>query len=233
VGRAAGFHRWTDLLFAHWRFPAADVQRLLPDGMELDTWDGEAWVGLVPFQMSGVRPWWSCAVPGVSTFPETNVRTYVIRRGVPGVWFFSLDAASRLAVNIGRALWNLNYFRADMSLERTAQQVHYRSRRSAISAPQATSDILATLFGSPDETGATQGTVEHFLVERYFLYCSGRQGELYRGQVHHRPYPLQNARLEHCRQTLVTSAGLPCDSPPCHVLYSPGVHVEVFSLQRV
>ena len=123
AGSAIGYHRWTDLLFVHWRFPAEIVRPLLPPELTLDTWEGDAWVGLVPFYMSRVRPWWSPPVPGVSYFCETNVRTYVHFRGRdPGVWFLSLDASNSLAVRVARWRWHLPYFRAHMGLARTGRR---------------------------------------------------------------------------------------------------------------
>ena len=128
--RLAGYHVWSDLLFAHWRVPAAMVQALVPQELSVDTWDGSAWVGLVPFYMSRIRPWWAPALPGVSWFCETNVRTYVHFRGKdPGVWFFSLDASNSLAVRMARWGWRLPYFRAEMTLKRAGQRVEYSSRR--------------------------------------------------------------------------------------------------------
>ena len=113
-----GYQRWYDLGFVHWRVSADQVATLLPNGLEVDTFDGSAWIGLVPFRMAGVRPRWFPAVPGVSACNETNVRTYVHYRGVPGVWFFSLDAANRCAVFVARWRWRLNYHHATMRVER-------------------------------------------------------------------------------------------------------------------
>jgi uncharacterized protein len=117
--RVAGYHKWRDLLFLHWRAPAEDVQRVLPSGLTVETFDGWAWVGLVAFDMRGVRPWWFPAVPGVSAFHETNVRTYVTRDGDDrGVWFFSLDATNSIAVRVARRRWHLNYYRSDLRITR-------------------------------------------------------------------------------------------------------------------
>ena len=124
TSRVAGYQKWRDLLFLHWRAPADDVQRLLPPGLTVETFDGWAWVGLVAFDMRGVRPWWFPAVPGVSAFHETNVRTYVTREGGdPGVWFFSLDAANSLAVRVARRRWHLNYFRSELRIARNVTDV--------------------------------------------------------------------------------------------------------------
>ncbi len=128
--KPVGYQSWHDLLFVHWRVPADRIQRLLPSGLAVDTWQGDAWIGLVAFHMSGVRPHWSPAIPYLSRFAETNVRTYV-RSGdnEPGVWFFSLEAARLPAVLAARWGWQLNYHWSRMRVERQAERVHYTSRR--------------------------------------------------------------------------------------------------------
>lgn len=236
VGPASGFQRWTDLTFLHWRSEAATVRRLLPPGLELDTWDGDAWIGLIPFHMSGVRPRWGPPVPGISAFHETNLRTYVHYAGKPGIWFFSLEAASRLAVWAARRWWHLPYFFADLGLHRSGDQLRYTGRRAG--QPQAEYDVSVRLLPATAESGtradyesAAAGTLEHFLVERYHLYARSPDGWLWRGQVHHRPYPLGPVELLQARQTLTDAAGLGALGAPCHTLYSPGVAVEIFPLE--
>src|SRR5262249_33344298 len=148
---------------------------LLPAPLTLDTWQGDAWVGLVPFRMSGVRPrWW----PWGSAFLETNVRTYVHLHGRdPGVWFFSLEASHWLAVKAARAGWHLNYHWAEMNFQRTGDAFRYASRRRATCA--TASRIEARVMTDMPPATAMAGTVEHFLVERYFLYA-GEQRRLWR-----------------------------------------------------
>ena len=233
AGRAIGYHRWRDLTFLHWRLPAEPIARLLPAGLSLDTWEGDAWVGLVPFRMTGVRPWWS---PWGFAFAETNVRTYVHFEGRdPGVWFFSLEAANSLAVMLARRFWGLNYYRAAMSLRRAGDRVEYRSRR-LWPGPSGARLELATEIGPPllgDPPGrAAPGTLEHFLVERYILYAV-RRGRLLRGQVHHSPYPLNSAQAASIEETLLAASGIAVDRPPCHALFSEGVDVEIFPLVPV
>lgn len=232
-----GYQRWSDLAFLHWRLDASAVRRLLPAGLELDTWDGDAWVGLIPFHMSGVRPRWLPAVPGISAFHETNLRTYVYHDGRPGIWFFSLEAANRLAVWIARHRWHLNYFFAQLDVNRQDQQVHYAGCRAGQS--QVGYEVSIRLGtqgpapGSPVDSPAAQGTLEHFLVERYYLYTTSASGRLWRGQVHHQPYPLRSVELISVRQTLLDAAGLATTQPPDHMLFSPGVQVEIFPLKSV
>lgn len=234
-GRAIGRQSWRDLLFVHWRVPAVEIQPLIPKCLSVDEYDGAAWVGLVPFTMQGVRPWWSPPVYGVSSFHETNVRTYVHSAGKnPGVWFFSLDAASSLAVRIARWRWSLPYFRAKMDLRRTGDTIHYHSRRLWPGQPGPGTQIEAKI-GDPivgEPAGqATPGTLEHFLAERYILYTQPSDaGPLYQGQVHHRPYPLRQAHLLEMQESLITAAGINRPAEPDDVLFSDGVDVEVFGL---
>ena len=243
AGRPIGYHCWTELLFVHWRLPAALVRPLLPAGLTLDTLEGDAWVGLVPFWMSRVRPWWSPPVPGVSHFCETNVRTYVHFRGRdPGVWFFSLDASNSLALRIARWRWHLPYFRAEMSLERVGDSIHYGVRRlgPGIAGPGCAIDAkIGPLLGHetavrPLPAGrALPGSLEYFLVERYILYASPAPGKLLAGRVHHHPYPIREARLETIHETLLAASQLAPQAPPCHTVFSDGVDVEIFPLQPV
>lgn len=235
----AGYHRWTDLLFIHWQVPVEMLTPLLPPRLTLDTWEGNAFVGLVPFYMSGVRPWWAPAVPGISNFCETNVRTYVHFDGnAPGVWFLSLDAAKSLAVRLGRRFWHLSYFKAQMDYERKGTQIRYRSNRQWPEPSAAQAEIVAEI-GEPLQNGSAQpgsavpDTLEYFLAERYYLYAASPDGRLLRGQVHHRPYPLRTVRVTHLEQTLLPAAGVNPPEPHCHTLFSDGVDVEIFPLRVV
>ncbi len=235
--KAIGYQLWSDLLFVHWRLPAEMIAPLLPPRLTLDTWEGDAWVGLVPFYMSGVRPWWAPAVPGISNFCETNLRTYVHLDGQdPGVWFFSLEAARSLAVRIARRFWNLPYFKAAMSLNRSNNQISYRSQRLWPEPAQAMTDIKARIgdrITTPlDEAGrVAEGTLEFFLAERYLLYSVDRAGQLYRGQVHHAPYPLRQVEVVRLEESLLATAGITPAQDYCHALFSDGVAVEIFPLR--
>ncbi len=234
-GRVAGYQTWTDLSFIHWRVPATELRPLLPAHVEIDEFDGSAWLGVVPFHMSGVRPWWFPALSGVSEFHETNVRTYVIVNGEPGVWFFSLDAANSLAVRIARWRWRLNYFRAEMELAHRDDAIEYHSRRQWPTSAPAHTDITIEV-GDWLPTGQPQGealpnTLEFFLVERYLLFTELSPSQIARGQVHHRPYPLKTAKLLRCVQSLTNAAGINVIDPPAHTLFSPGVEVNIFPLR--
>jgi uncharacterized protein YqjF (DUF2071 family) len=222
---------WHHLLFLHWAIVAEQLRRLIPAGLELDLFDGRAYVGLVPFTMTGVRPVWAPAVPGLSSFHETNVRTYVHRAGRdPGVWFFSLDAANPVAVTLARTFFHLPYFHARMRLTLEPEAIAYSSERRGWAVPRVTSAIRCKPTGSA--APAQVGTLEHFLVERYLLYAAHRD-RLYRGQVHHSPYPLQTVEVASLDETLLATAGIgrPNDAPLAR--FARSVRVEVFPLTRV
>jgi uncharacterized protein YqjF (DUF2071 family) len=228
---------WRHLLFLHWEVDPAALRALLPPGLTLDTYEGRAFVGLVPFTMRNVRPVWSPPLPWLSHFHEVNVRTYVCHeRREPGVWFFSLDAANPVAVLAARALWKLPYFHARMSLKRVAGGCfEYRSERRWPKPVPAGCALRYEPTGTPQPSEV--GTLEFFLAERYNLY-SFDCGRLFRGRVHHAPYPLQPARLIDLDETLVRAASvtLPTAStgsrePLAH--YAAGVNVDVFPLLQL
>jgi uncharacterized protein YqjF (DUF2071 family) len=225
----AGYQRWRDLLFLHWPLPVEAIAPLLPAGLEVDPWEGQAWVGIVPFTMQGVRPRGLPAVSWISDFHELNVRTYVHVRGEnPGVWFFSLEAAKAIPVRIARWHWHLPYHRAEMSLLRRGDEIRYQSERRWPGPLPAT---FAGHWRIGAELGAaTPGTFEHFLAERYLLYASSPHG-LRVGQVHHTPYPLRRAEVLAWSEDLLRPAGMPPATGAPHALFSPGVDVEVFALR--
>lgn len=232
-GRAVMYQEWRHLLFVHWEVPAEPLRALLPPGLDLDTYEGRAYIGLVPFTMRGVRPRGLPSVPWLSNFHETNVRTYVHRGGRdPGVWFFSLDAANPVAVALARSWFGLPYFHAQMCVEADGPDdpgptLTYVSERVRPGPRPVLAEVRARAFGPTGR--AEPGSLEFFLVERYLLYSTHRGG-LRRGRVHHAPYPLRRARLDSLDETLVAAAGIlrPDDEPLTH--YSAGVRVEVFGL---
>lgn len=222
--------QWRDLLFIHQDVAPETVQAMLPKGLTVDTFpvDGaeRAWIGLVPFHMQGIRPPWLPAIPWLSAFPEVNVRTYVHRDGQePGVWFFSLDAARWLACRYARTAFRLPYFHAHMGASREGDSVTYRSARTG---PDALTLSLDYRIG-PEMECPAPGTLEHWLVERYLLYADAPSG-LRRGRVFHPPYPLRQAEIVKLESTLVEASGFAFDQWR-HVCFSPGVDVEVFSLE--
>ncbi len=228
TGRAAGQQTWENLLFVHFTFPAPVVRALVPAELELDLWEGEAWVGIVPFEMKDIRP---AFVPIGLDFLETNLRTYVHRRGEPGVFFFSLEASSLLAVEAARFGWGLPYFHADMATI-TCGPGRTRTttdRRGVSPGVRSTFDYSV----GPALGASAVGTLEHFLLERYYLFTV-REGRVSKGQVHHVPYPAHAATLHAFHDDLMQAAGLPGPSgppgsrQPASVHFSPGVEVEVF-----
>jgi uncharacterized protein YqjF (DUF2071 family) len=207
---------WHDLLFMHWPVPPEQLRRFVPPGLELDTFDGHAWVGVVPFRMSGVRLRGLPALPGASAFPELNVRTYVRRGDRAGVLFQSLDAASRLAVRVARGWFRLPYFDARMRCEPDGEAVAYASTRNHSGAPAAELRCRYAPTGPP--VPPAPGSLEFFLTERYSLFTTGRGGRLIRGDIWHPPWPLQPAELELERNTMAAAHGiaLPDRAPLLH-----------------
>ncbi|MFN2469933.1 MAG: YqjF family protein [Gaiellaceae bacterium] len=184
---------WEDLLFAHWRLPESALRALVPAELELDRFGGETWVGITPFRMTGVRLRGTLPVPGLSAFPELNVRTYVTDGRRPGIFFFSLDAGSTAAVAAARRFYRLPYFRARMSARKRGSSIVYASRRTE---PGAHLRAFGASYRPVGEVfHAEPGTIEHFLTERYCLYTfEGRL--LLRAEIHHALWPLQPAEAE-------------------------------------
>ena len=206
---------WSDLLFAHWPFPPELVRPLIPAELELDTWDGRAWIGVVPFRMSEVRPRLVPTFGLASDFPELNVRTYVSHRGRSGVWFFSLDAASRLAVRAARWWFKLPYHHAHMTVTREGG-VRYRSRRDQHAAPPAAFDALYAPEGPTFQ--AAEGTLDHFVTERYALFSRHPDGRIGYGAIRHGRWPLRPAWADIRVNTMLEPLGLrlPLQPPLIH-----------------
>jgi uncharacterized protein YqjF (DUF2071 family) len=185
---------WHDLLFMHWPVSGDALRRYIPPALQIDTFDGSAWIGVVPFRMRRVVPRMIPPVPYLSAFPELNVRTYVSAAGKPGVWFFSLDAANPIAVEVARAAFHLPYYNAHMICDSAGESVQYASVRTHRNAAPA------IFQGHYRPTGpayaATAGTLERWLTERYCLYAANRRGTIWRGEIHHRQWPLQPAEAE-------------------------------------
>ena len=207
---------WNDLLFAHWQVPVEQLQPVLPAEIQIDTFDGSAWIGVTPFEVSGFRLRGTPPAPGVSRFPELNVRTYTTLEGKPGIWFLSLDADSFLAVTGARRAYRLPYFRARMSIERGGGGIHYRSKRSSPDGEPA--ELRASYRATGSLFQARPGSLEHFLVERYCLYALDEQRRIYRADIHHPPWPLHpaEASLVHNTMTAPYRVELPPQAPLLH-----------------
>lgn len=206
---------WHDLLFAHWEVPARKMRELVPRVLEVDTFEGRTWIGVVPFRMSGVRLRGTPAMPGLSAFPELNVRTYVKADGKPGVWFFSLDAANRVAVEVARAWFHLPYFSARMKLEAKSDAIHYSSRR--IDRRGSGESLEMRYEAQGKDFVARPGSLEHFLTERYCLYAQRKDGGLLRSEIHHAPWRLRSARAKFNSNTMTKAPGIElCGEPLLH-----------------
>lgn len=233
-GPRAGYHSWQKLSFLHWEVPVSVLQGRVHPSLTIDTFEGRAFIGLVAFTMKDIQLRGLPKVPTMTNFHETNVRTYVHYKGQnPGVWFFSLDAASKLCVLGARATYHLPYHFADMHLREEGQRIHYHSDRKWPKPAPASCDLVVER-GREAPAPAAPGSLEEFLCERYLLY-SEKNGALYRGQVFHEPYPLTSAATTRVEPGLLSALSLH-DEPwgaPMSTLYSAGVSVDVFAIEKV
>jgi uncharacterized protein YqjF (DUF2071 family) len=221
---------WHELLFAHWPVAPEVLRPLVPAALPLDAFEGQCWIGVVPFHMSHVRPRGVPPVPGLSAFPELNVRTYVTLNGIPGAYFFSLDAGNAIAVALARNLFHLPYFRARMSSKRAGDTIHYQSVRTHHAVPSA--ELLASYRPIAPVTYSVPETIEHWFTERYCLYTVVGQ-RVYRCDIHHRPWPLQRAELDIVRNTMAEAAGLHLSPIPSYLHYAQKLEVLIWPLYRV
>ena len=229
--RPVMYQTWRSLSFLHWKLDPAAVRKLLPEGLSVDTCEGAAYVGLIPFTMRGIRLPWLPAVPGTSAFHETNVRTYVVdKHGRPGVWFFSLEADNGLMVQIARKWYRLPYHRARMDVQSDGRASRYTSDRLGARHAPATCRVVTANYGK--RFLAQPGTLEFFLAERYYLFTRSN-GRLLIGQVSHVPYPLHTASCTECEETLLQCVGFdrPKELPMAH--FCSGEDVEIFRLRPV
>jgi uncharacterized protein len=218
---------WHDLLFAHWRVDPRELRRVVPARLSLDLFEGDAWVGVVPFHMTNVAPRLVPEVPPLSRLIELNVRTYVRIGDKPGVYFFSLDANSRLAVAGGRALFRLPYFFASMATTRAGEVVSHRSRRLR----GTPAEWAASYWPSGPPRQVTPASLEYFLTERYCLYTTDGDRVL-RCEIHHPPWPLQDAAATIDVNTMTAAAGLLTEGAPL-LHFSRRQDVLVWPLESV
>jgi uncharacterized protein YqjF (DUF2071 family) len=206
----AAAHTWEDVAFLNWRVDADELAKLVGRSVELDTFEGEAWLGITPFLLTGLRPRGLPSFGRLSTFPQLNVRTYVTRDGKPGLWFFSLDAGSTLAVEGAKRLYRLPYSRAQMTHERKGELVRFESARPGAA-------FSGSYRAAGDRFRPEPGTLEHFLTERYCLYTEDGS-RAFRIDVHHPPWRLRPAEAT---VDLNTIAPVELGDEPPHVLVSP------------
>jgi uncharacterized protein len=213
---------WEDLLFVHWRVPAETLRTLVSPHVEIEERDGSAWLGITPFRITALRFRGLLPVPGISSFLELNVRTYVTDGEKPGIWFFSLDAASRLAVEAARAGYKLPYFAARMHSARVGEWIAYESARGGAAGVA----FAARYRPVGAEFPAKAGGLDEFLVQRYCLYTEHR-GRLKRAEIHHRPWSLRRADVEIELNTMAP-VELPDEEP--HVLWGGRQDVVLWAL---
>lgn len=225
------YQKWRNLLFLHWEYDADEIQKRLPEGLYVDTFEEKAYIGITPFFMKDVRPRFAPAIPGISNFLETNFRTYVYDdNGNAGIWFFSLDANNPIAVITASSLVKLNYFNAEMFADISTEEIiDYSVLRE--DKPEELRSVFKykkkNLLGE-----AVPGTLEFFMIERYSFFSSS-EGSLYYGRVHHRPYILYGAEIDNWDDNLFEVNGF--DKPKCppdHVLFSDGIDVETYMIQK-
>ena len=221
---------WSELLFAQWPEDPKLVAPLIPTGLTLDTRDGVAWVGVVPFLMSNIAPRCCPPLPKLSRFLELNVRTYVTLNGKPGVWFFSLDAENPVAVRVARATFNLPYMDATMKMEKDESEcISYQSNRTHRGEPSARFD--ASYRGASETFHAQLGSLEHWLTARYCLYSANRSHRLFRGEIDHPPWTLSKGICDMRENTMGNPYGFDFSGEP-HLLFAQPITVRAWPATR-
>lgn len=223
---------WNDLLFAHWPVRPEVLRPLVPSVLPLDTFGGQCWVAVTPFHMTGVRPRPVPPLPGISRFPELNVRTYVNFGGKPGVFFFSLDAANRLAVWAARATYKLPYFFAEMKVAEKDGWIRYRSSRQNGSPRGQTAQLEVEYRAASSVQLRTPGTLEHWLSERYCLYAV-EGTNVYRAEIHHEQWPLQDADAKFIKNTMAKAANIDLPNQPPLLHFAKRLEVLIWPLTEV
>jgi uncharacterized protein YqjF (DUF2071 family) len=219
---------WQDLLFTHWPVPVEALRPFVPPQLPIDVYDGSAWLGVTPFVVSGLRARGTVPVPALSSFPETNVRTYTTVGEKPGVWFFSLDADSNAAVKAARRGYRLPYFRSKIDVQRAAGRVRYALERSSPGAAPA--ELRALYWPIGEMYQASPGSLEHFLTERYCLYTVDEEQRILRGEIHHPPWPLQRAEASMPVNTMALELGLELTDPPPFLHFARRQQVLIWPL---
>jgi len=224
------FQRWHDLLFAHWPIEPGLMRALVPEALELDLFEGRAWIAVVPFRMSAIRLRGFPALPGTSAFEELNVRTYVQASGRRGVYFFSLDATNRLAVEVARRWFRLPYFHARMRLEHVGDGVRYDSERIHAQAPSAA--LRMDYAPSGDLFRSRSGSLDEFLTERYCLFTADERGVM-RGDIEHERWPLQRATARFEENTLAAASSIELPATEPHLLFARELDVRIWAPRRI
>ncbi|MDT7541841.1 MAG: uncharacterized protein QOE33_1745 [Acidobacteriota bacterium] len=221
---------WGKLLFMHWKIDAQLLRPLIPTQLSIDTFEGDAWIAVVPFTMWNLRASFLPAIPGFSEMHELNVRTYVHYKGTPGVFFLSLDASSALAVLGARTFFLLPYFTAEMSLKQDGRQIVYHARRTHRDAPAANFDATWKIGDALEES--QPGSLEFFLTERACFYTVSN-ASVYRCRIHHAPWKLHDATSSSYKSSMIESHGLPAPAGPPLLHYSEELTVDVWTLEKM
>lgn len=221
---------WKDLLFAHWPVQPERLRPLLPRAIPLDVREGIAWVGVTAFRVSAARLRGVPHLPGITAFPELNVRTYTTIDGKPGIWFLSLDAASVLAVVGARRTYRLPYFKARMECSERGGWIEYRSRRASRDGEPAA--LAGRYRPTGPEAPAPPGSLAHWLTERYCLYTLDEHGDVFRADIHHPPWPLRPAEAAFELNTMAEPYGLELHPPPALLHFAPRQDVLIWPLVR-
>ena len=227
-GQPIMHQNWGKLLFLHWRIDEQLLRPLIPAELEIDTFDGSAWIAVTPFTMWDIRalPPFLPALPGLSSMHELNVRTYVYFDKMPGVWFFSLDCNGYAAALAARTFFFLPYYHAEIELEQEGKRIEYSSERTE----EPPAEFFASWKIGDTLAYSHPGSLEFFLTERYCLY-SERDGELYRARIYHEPWPLQQASLVSLESSMVESLGLPTPKGEPLLHYAEEISVDIWPLE--
>lgn len=222
---------WKDLLFLHWKIPVEKIRKKIPPELEIDTFQNNTYIGIVPFRMSGIRPRFFPSVPYFSAFPELNVRVYVKYKEKPGVFFFSLEATNPFAVEVARLWYHLPYMHANMRVEKRNGIYHYFSKRKDKRGNPA--ELQITYGPAGDRYYSQKRTLEHWLTERYCLYAKSSKQDLYICEIHHLPWPLQKASCEIKINTMAECHGiqLPPEEPIAH--FVKYLDVAIYPIKRL
>ena len=223
------YQSWGKLLFIHWQVPVEAIRGLIPSRLHIDTYDGHAWVALIPFSIWNLRPRFVPPLPWLSHFNELNVRTYVYLNGIPGVWFFSLDVNRLPAVLGARTFFHLPYYHAKISLHHEDRTIIYAAHRNGTGT---SAQFNATWSIGADLPQPEPGSLDFFLIERYCLYSSNKQ-KIYRARIHHKPWPLQRANLSKCNSNLLETNGIPLPASKPLLHCAGPVDVAVWPLEPV
>ena len=233
-GRPIMHQSWGKLLFIHWRIEEALLRPLIPDALEIDVFDGSAWIAIAPFTMWDIRalPPFLPPVPGLSSAHELNVRTYVYLNNVPGVWFLSLDCNSAAAVLAARRFYHLPYYKAEIELTEQSASEEFLVNYSLVRVENPPAEFHASWQVGARLPISQPDSLEFFLTERYCLY-SEHEGNLYRARIHHEPWSLQKARLASLDTTMIESHGLPTPQGDPLLHYCEEISVDIWPLSRI